>query len=418
MSFWILSIIMAAAGLLLLTPALLNRRTVKLGDDREQNITIARERMQELKAELQAGTLTEDTYQQTLVELEKSLLIDVADIETISEKTSTRTARMMWIAVLVVVPVLSFGMYSMLGSPQYLDVVGPGKHPASPPSPATTTAGELPSMEEMISGLKKKIAENPKDPDGWYLLGRLYAAKEQFSDSVKAYEKLVEVTGRIPNALVVLADSVAMTQGGDLSGRPQQLITEALDKEPSNSTALWMAGQAAADKKQYIEAIDYWQRAALDLQEHKEMLGELNSMITEAVVLAKEAGMEVPEINLPEPPLSASISIDVTIDPSLLDKIQENDVLYIFARAVSGPPMPLAAIKRKASELPLTIVLDDSSLLRPDISLVDYKELKIAARISHSGQPVAQPGDLQSQAQLVSPASNPEVILKIDELVP
>jgi len=418
MSFWILSITMVAAGLLLLTPALLNRKTAKLDDDREQNITIARERMQELETELQAGTLSDDTYQQTLEELEKSLLIDVADIEAISEKTSTRSAGLMLVAVAVVVLALSFGLYGMLGSPQYLNVVGPGKHPVTPPSPATTRAGELPSMEEMISGLKKKIAENPNDPDGLYLLGRLYAAKEQFSDSVKAYEKLVVVTDRLPTALVVLADSLAMTQGGSLSGRPQQLITEALDKEPSNTTALWMAGQAAVDKKQYIEAIDYWQRAALGLTEHKEMLGELNSMINEAFVLAKEAGMNVADINLPEPPLTASISIEVTIDPSMIEKIQENDVLYIFARAVSGPPMPLAAIKRQASELPLTIVLDDSSLLRPDISLLDYKELKIAARISHSGKPVAQRGDLQSQSQFVSPTSNPEIILRIDELVP
>ncbi|HEC27418.1 MAG TPA: c-type cytochrome biogenesis protein CcmI [Gammaproteobacteria bacterium] len=418
MSFWILTISMVAAGLLLLTPAMLGRKTVKLGDDREQNITIARERVQELKAELQAGTLSEDTYQQTLEELEKSLLIDVADVESISEKTSTRSTGMMLIAVVVIVPILSFGMYNMLGSPQYLNVVGPAKYPATPPSVATTRAGELPSMEEMISSLKKKIAENPKDPDGWYLLGRLYVAKEQFSDSVKAYEKLVEVTDRQPAALVVLADSIAMTQGGDLSGRPLQLIKEALEKEPSNSTALWIAGQAAANKKQYIEAIDYWQRAAQGLKEHKEMLDELSTMISEAVVLAKEAGMDVPEITLPEPLLPASISIGVTIDPSLQDKIQENDVLFIFARAVSGPPIPLAAIKRKASELPLTIVLDDSSLLRPDISLVDFKELKIAARISHSGQPAAQSGDLQSQPQLVNPTSNPRIILKIDKLVP
>ncbi len=418
MSFWILSTIMVAAGLLLLTPALLNRKTVKLDDDREQNITIARERIQELKAELEAGTLSEETYQQTLEELEKSLLIDVADVEVLSGKVSDKSSWKTLVAVAVIVPVLSFGMYDMLGSPQYLDVVGPGKHQETPPGLTTSRAGKLPSMEEMIAGLKKKTAEDPNNPDGWYLLGRLYAAKEQFPDSVKAYEKLVEVTDRLPTALVVLADSIAMTQGGSLSGRPLQLLTEALEKEPSNSTALWMAGQAAADKKQYIEAIDYWQRAALGLKEHKEMLGELNSMINEAVVLAKEAGMNVAEINLPEPPLVASIPIDIIVDPSLQDKIQENDVLFIFARTVSGPPMPLAAIKRQASGFPLTIVLNDSSLLRPDISLLDYNQLSITARISHSGQPAAQGGDLQSQTQLVSPTSNSKIILKIDKLLP
>lgn len=273
-------------------------------------------------------------------------------------------------------------------------------------------------MEEMIAGLNKKIAENPNDPDSWYLLGRLYAATEQFDESVKAYEKLVVVSDRQPTALVVLADSLAMTQGGKLSGRPLSLVLEALEKEPTHTTALWMAGQAAANQKQYLEAIDYWQRAALGLKDNREMLGELKSMIDEAVVLAEEAGMEVAEMSLPESSSTASISIDVTIDPSLLQQIQENDVLFIFARAVSGPPMPLAAIKRQARELPVSLVLDDSSLLRPGSSLSQFEQLKLGARISHSGQPVAQSGDLQSEVQVIEPGSKEVILLHIDQRVP
>ena len=182
-----------------------------------------------------------------------------------------------------------------------------------------------------------------------------------------------------------------------------------------------MAGQAAADQKQYLEAIDYWQRAAQGLQDDKEMLAELRTMIDEAVVLAKGAGMEVADVSLPslpEPLPGNSISIEVTIDPSLLQQIGENDVLFIFARAVSGPPMPLAAIKRQARELPVSIVLDDSSLLRPGTSLSQFEQLKLGARVSRSGQPVAQSGDLQSTVQVVDLGSKEAVLLHIDQRVP
>ena len=226
------------------------------------------------------------------------------------------------------------------------------------------------------------------------------------------------MSDRQPTALVVLADSLAMTQGGKLSGRPLSLVMEALEKEPNHTTALWMAGQAAANQKQYTEAIDYWQRAALGLKDNKEMLGELRSMIDEAVVLAKQAGMEVAELSLPESTSDVSISIEVTIDPDLLQQIQENDVLFIFARAVSGPPMPLAAIKRQARELPVSIVLDDSSLLRPGTSLTQFEQLKLGARVSHSGQPVAQTGDLQSDVQVVKTGSKEVILLHIDKRVP
>ncbi|MCK5360702.1 MAG: c-type cytochrome biogenesis protein CcmI, partial [Gammaproteobacteria bacterium] len=388
MSFWIIAILMVAAGLILMLPALLGKKNTSSTGNREQNISIAQERKAELKKELESGTLSQETYQQTLEELEKGLLIDVNETDGEANNPSNKLinvpAKKVIAALVLLVPLLSFGLYKQLGSPQYMDVAGPGSHPVN--TATTPQAKELPSMEEMITGLKKKTADNPDDPDAWYLLGRLYAATEEFDESVKAYERLVVVSDRQPTALIVLADSLAMTKGGNLTGRPLSLVMEALEKEPTHTTALWMAGQAAADKKDYLQAITYWQGAAKGLKDNKEMLGELQSMISEAVGLAKEAGMDVKESTLTElPPAAmpvASISIEVTIDPSLLKEIKEDDVLFIFARAVSGPPMPLAAIKRQARELPVSLVLDDSSMLRPGTSLAQFEQLKLGARVS------------------------------------
>ena len=419
MTFWIITILMVIAGLLLLLPALRGKKGSEPDGNREQNISIAKERMSELKNELEAGTLTQETYEETLEELEKGLLIDVADVDGTANIATAPAGKMIIIALVVLVPLLSFGLYELLGSPQYLDVAGPGNHASMSSSTSVpSSAKELPSMEEMIVGLKKKTAENPDDPNAWYLLGRLYAATEQFPLSVEAYEKLVVVSDRQATALVVLADSLAMTQGGKLAGRPISLVKEALEKEPAHTTALWMAGQAAADQKQYLEAIDYWQRAAQGLQDDKEMLAELRTMIDEATVLAKGAGMEVAEVSLPETSAGNSISIEVTIDPSLLGQIGERDVLFIFARAVSGPPMPLAAIKRQARELPVSVVLDDSSLLRPGTSLSQFQQLKLGARVSRSGQPMAQSGDLQSAVELVEVGSKEAILLHVDQQVP
>lgn len=420
MTFWIIAILMVAAGLILMLPALLGKKSSSSTDNREQNISIAQERMTELKNELKSGTLSQETYQQTLEELEKSLLIDVTETDGEVNDPSNVPAKKVIVALVLFVPLLSFGLYKQFGSPQYMEIAGPGSHPVN--AETVPQAGELPSMEEMIAGLKKKTADNPDDPDAWYLLGRLYAATEEFDKSVKAYERLVVVSDRQPTALIVLADSLAMTQGGNLSGRPLSLVMEALEKEPTHTTALWMAGQAAADKKDYLQAIDYWQGAAKGLKDNKEMLGELQSMISEAVGLAKEAGMDVKESTLTElSPAAlpvASIPIEVTIDPSLLKEIKEDDVLFIFARAISGPPMPLAAIKRQARELPVSLVLDDSSMLRPGTSLAQFEQLKLGARVSHSGQPIAQSGDLQSDVQVVKTAAGESILLHINQLLP
>ena len=416
MSFWIISILMVATGLFLLLPALVGKKTSLVDDNREQNIRIAQERMSELKNELEAGTLSQDTYQQTLAELEKSLLIDVADAAGMKKSLSVSSGKMMIVILLIIVPLLSFGLYKQLGSPQHLEVAGPGKHPVA--QTGSSDSKKVPSMEEMIASLIEKTTENPNDPNAWYMLGRLYAATDQFADSVNAYEKLVVVSERQPTALVVLADSLSMTQGGKLEGRPLNLVMEAIEKDPTHPTALWMAGQAAADQQKYVAAIEYWQRAAQGLKDDEEMQQQLRSMIEEAAVLAKQAGMEIKQSSLPESLPPVTVSIEVTVDPSLLSQIKENDVLFIFAREVSGPPMPLAAIKRQARELPVSIVLDDSSLLRAGTSLSQFSQLKLAARVSHSGQPVSQSGDLESEVKVIDPASKEVVLLHIDQRVP
>ena len=77
MTFWIIAILMVAAGLILMLPALLGKKHTSSAGNREQNISIAQERKAELKKELESGTLSQETYQQTLEELEKGLLIDV-----------------------------------------------------------------------------------------------------------------------------------------------------------------------------------------------------------------------------------------------------------------------------------------------------------------------------------------------------
>lgn len=422
--FWIIAILMLLAGLALVTPSLLTRKSVASDDNREQNITIARERMQELKVELDNGVLSESSYKQSLDELEKTLLSDVeVDVEDDANPSAAAFSSGMIavVSVLVIVSAISFGLYNHLGSPQYLGVSGPGK-PAQPIA-LETRNDKTPTVDEMISGLQKKLQDNPADPDGWYLLGRLYASIERFSDSVAAYEKLVEVSDRQPTALVMLADSLAMTQDGSLSGRPIELISEALGKDPDHVTALWMAGQAAANDKQYLEAIDYWRRAVPGLEENREMQTQLRSMIDEAVVLARESGLEVedvPEIQ-PQPqatPASAAFAITISVDSKLEQEIMQGDVLFLFARLPGGPPMPVAAIKMPARGFPLEILLDDSAMLQPGATLTQYEKIVITARISRSGEPMAQSGDLQSQPLQVSTGTSETLDVIINQRLP
>jgi cytochrome c-type biogenesis protein CcmH len=423
---------MVLVGLVLLAPSLMRIRDGITGDQNQQNIQIARDRKRELKAELEKGLISNADYQDALEELEKSLLDDINTEGSNGETTRGGVPGKMTLAVLVVlVPLLGFGIYYQLGSPQYLQVSGPGT-PVAPKVPAAGQSEKTPTVDEMIAGLKQKAAETPDDPNIWYLLGRLYASIENFPESVAAYEKLAEVSDRQPTALVVLADSIAMTRDGELSGRPMELIMEALEKDPQHVTALWMAGQAAADREDYLAAIDYWQRALPGLGESRDMQEQLNAMIAEAADLAKQAGLDVSGVLVPqkqpiadelsgtasEKTAGVKIPVTISVEDKLLGDIGESAVLFVFARPVEGPPMPVAALKMAATGFPKKLLIDDSSILQAGKTLGQYPQLELAARIAMGGQPMGQSGDLESDAIVVNTGADTDVVLNISKRRP
>jgi cytochrome c-type biogenesis protein CcmH len=92
--------------------------------------------------------------------------------------------------------------------------------------------------------------------------------------------------------------------------------------------------------------------------------------------------------------------------------------LFVFARAVSGPPMPLAIQRLKASQLPATVTLDDSMSMMPAMKLSKFPQVVVGARVSKSGNAMPQSGDLQTLSSPLDSHRNEPVALTIDQIVP
>jgi cytochrome c-type biogenesis protein CcmH len=100
---------------------------------------------------------------------------------------------------------------------------------------------------------------------------------------------------------------------------------------------------------------------------------------------------------------SLAISGTVTVAPSLAGKGSATDTLFVFAREVSGPPMPVAIVRATKKDLPFTFRLDDSTSMMPSRKLSDVGTVVIVARLSKSGQAMPQSGDLEGISQPVKP---------------
>ena len=107
----------------------------------------------------------------------------------------------------------------------------------------------------------------------------------------------------------------------------------------------------------------------------------------------------------------------VSLAPALAAKAAPDDTLFVYARAVQGPPMPLAVQRFKASDLPASFSLDDSMAMAPEMKLSKHPNVMVLARISKTGNAMPQSGDLQGSAGPVK-LGGTEVKIVIDRVVP
>ena len=427
-TFWLIAAALMAAGVLMLAPALLKRRPVGDTNRDAQNVAIARERLKELEAERDRGELTPAAFEQSKIELERILASDLsAGGHATTWRSGEKAGPIALAALLVSVPPVTVGLYLALGAPEHLGVVGPGAGSAA--EVAAHGAGS-PKMDiaELLGRLEQRLAQNPDDPEGWAMLARSYMALERFPDAVRALDKLRELVGDEPAILIPLADSLAMTQGGLMAGRPAALISKALEVEPENPIANWLAGNAAAETNNWQAAIDHWRRSLAQTGDDAQSADELRQRIADAEAklggssaAAAIAPTATTASAAPSPvtaPAAPRLQVQVSLAPELQGGVSPTDTVFVYARAPAGPPMPVAALRLQASQLPLTVTLDDSSSVMPATRLSQFPEVRVEARVSKSGNAIAAPGDLRGEVNAVKVGNGDPVSVVINTVLP
>lgn len=260
MTFWMiifLLVVLAVAGLLI--PLLRQPKALPDAERNAQNIQIAREQLAELERMNAAGELDSAEYQTRKEELEKSLLVDLqADNAAPPASGKKLPPQLTAIVVGIFVPLTAFGLYAWLGTPEALQVSSqqvqelPSDHP-----PMNGNQQQAPDIGKMVEGLRKKLEANPNNPEGWNMLGRSYMNMERFADAAQAYRKLHEMQPEDVGVMLLLADALAMSNDGKVTGEAEQLALKALAQEPTNVTALWLSGLGAAEKGDKTKALEY-----------------------------------------------------------------------------------------------------------------------------------------------------------------
>ncbi len=376
---------------------------------RSVNVAAYRQRLVEIDAEQAAGLATADAADALRREAGARLLEDAAAAEPASSSpTPMRAVAALLLGALLAV--FAGGYYYLQGSWRS-DAMVTAERAAVPGSSA--------AVEELVTGLAQRLQANPQDVQGWAMLARSYFVMQRYAEAASAYARLNALSdNRDLDALTGEGEALALAANRDLTGRPRQLFEHALTLQPDHAKSLWYAGMAAFQAGDNQTAKTRW--TALRQQT---LPDELREVLDQRLA---EMGADPPSLaaSAPSPdaastvPSAASLKVQLSLAPSLVARIPAGATLLVFARAETGPPMPLAVYRAPVAGFPLQITLDDSMAMMPTLKLSNFDRWTVTARISRSGQAKAESGDLQGSQNLARADAQKGLALVIDSVVP
>lgn len=402
-SFIVIALLITCLVLGLLFVPLLRTRNTLSYERHAQNIHYAKERLQELEDQLKNASISATDYEALKLEIETTLAhdIDLADQASHAETTLPRRSNKFAISMLgVFIPLAAVGFYLISGTPEML-------------SPARTT--ERPSAEQinqLIQDIEQKLAQNPDDLTGWTLLSRTYLSLGRFREARDGYIKVLELGGESAPTYASLADASALLANGEITSEAAEYIQKALALDPNSQQALWLAGLGAMQQGNKEQASSYWQRLLNLLDDLPEQQQELRQIMAESLGennTNQTAGSDAA--------IAVALKVEVNLSEELTKQANPDDIVFVFAKAKQGPPAPLAVKRLTVADLPATLVLNDNDAMVSQLKLSAFEDVVISARVSKSGQPVAQAGDLQSNQVDTKNTSPENITLVISQIV-
>lgn len=420
-TFWILVALMTIFALLFVIPPLLRNREQQAVNRNQLNTEVIKDQLAELRTDLETGKLDQVAYDAASKDLKRELLDDL-DQNAMPGEGSTRSGR--WIAalLLVLVPALALPLYQALGTPQLISRLAD-----VPPATQQVSAehqGDM-SLENMVGKLAQRMRAEPGNAEGWIMLGRSYAALNRHQEAAEAYAKAYQLVDNNPRLMTDYADVLATANQGVFTDQAGELLNKSLAANPRDLKTLWLTGHYNFQRGNYADAIGYWQRAAAFLPKDDENAIVITQQIEQAQNKLVESGgarVAAQPVAGEKPSDTTSggsqITVQVSLDPALMAQANAEDTVFIFARAVQGPKMPLAIVRKQVKDLPLTVTLNDSMAMTPAMVLSNFSEVTVGARVSSSGQAIARSGDLQGMMSPVATADDSNVKVIIDQAVP
>lgn len=389
-------------------------------------------RLQEVEQDVDQGVVLDK--ETMIAELQYNLLDDIDEDKDKQIKTKESSHRI-WIPGVLFLIVGSIALYWTVGA--YKEVNNwqdalqryPDIHQKLfEDNNAQPTEQEL---QDLMLGLRTHLANEPSDAQGWVLysrLGRIFKDKDL---AMGAIEKAVQAS---PTDIEIELEYIELKMKiGDEyeQATAEIMLKRLLQAHPDNYDAWSMFGFMALQQQDFTGAIERWQKMLILVTPNSDKAKTLNNSIAYAKQqLALKSNPELNnaseqattnEVNAtnsgksPNIPAVVGVGYEVNVTVSAQVDYTQNSTLFVYAQAVNGPAMPIAAIKLPITEFPVNLVLSDANVMMQGIKLSDHKQFIIKARISANGSVNKDAGEWFGQSEVIKAGEGQVINIQIDQ---
>jgi len=392
----------------------LSRDEVGQSQDRLQlNRRAYREREAEIERQFAAGDLNNDEKNRLCNENARQLLSEAgtATVQTpfTQKKISERLPLFVFMTVLIVAGVI--GLYAWFGGHQQVNHWQALQQREKSEQRDTSEQSETQqnSMQDALLLLRTRLHTDPEDSEGWFMLGRSMLSLQQPQLAAQAFARARALSPNDPDVLVASAQAMRLGDPESAGTEVDKLLRLARMLNPEHEGAVLMTAYRHFEKGEFSDAIPLFEKLKLGRADDAEAVKMLDASIARAREgLAAQgkpalvATSAAPKTNAEAQPSSEGTQLTVNVDISAEAKkaAAAGARVFIYARALQGPPMPLAVVTTTVDQLPITVSLSDANAMNPAMKLSSQQHVQVIARVSRSGNANATPGDWQGDVNL------------------
>lgn len=373
-------------------------------------ISIYEQRLVELQNDLENQRIDAQNHSESVIELKRRLLNELSPEKSLNSRGNNRIFALTGGAFVIA---LTGIFYSMTGNQQQISAWHDAMdNLAEYGERAVMQKGEPLSENELQAfalALRTKLSQTGDDEIAWMLLGRVAMSLNEFDMAQQSFDKALQMNPANMQVLISYSQ-VLLLEGSEASmTRAAGMLSKVLQEEPQNLDAISLLALIAYERKDWVQA-----KAAFEV-----LLASMDKADTRYNMIAQRISeIEQQQAQNVDVTKSAAIKVTVNVSAELKNKQPENGILFVFAKALNGSPMPIAVVKLNEYQFPITVELSDANSMVAGLNLSSAEDIVITARISNDDSVMPSSGELEGHSAALKRESTRQLQLQIDTLIP